>query len=631
MNHHPNKGTFYQRLHFQIIVLILLAVLPILLLVIYSGIEGRQSAIIKTQEETKNFVKQIASDQEDLIDVTHQLFFALSHVSAVRQLDLQAVSQLFGVIRQKYGYFTLLGLVDAKGYIVGGSPIPGKPISVSDRDYYKECLRTRAFTVGVYQLGRVSGKANLAIAYPIESKKGNHRGMIVTGLDLSWLEKQFEKVPLVKGATLRVIDRNGTTLVRYPGEERLVGKTQPDSGLIKSILAHKEGRFVGPGFDGLRRHYAFTPLKRDRDIGFISLGIPESVIYAEPNRVLQRNLIWLAVVTVLAVVGSWFLGSFLVLKKIDRLTHTAKRVAGGDLTARNGLFGGDGEIDRLAQTFDDMTGKLQQRESERIRAQETLQGLMKESSRSNEDLKASNKELDDFAYIASHDLREPLRGIINYATFLTEDYASQLDEKGKSMLSTLIRLSQHQESLIQSLLEYSRVGRLELAYEEVDLNRIVEGVWESVQTSFGKKDMELIVPDPLPSVLCDRARINALFSNLVTNALKYNDKAKKVVEVGFRQESRSSEQVDSNPSANPPGTIPYLFYVRDNGIGIERKHLDRIFQIFKRLHSKEKYGGGTGIGLTIVRKIIDLHKGKIWAESVPNEGTTFYFTLQAKE
>ncbi|MBU1053621.1 MAG: PAS domain S-box protein [Proteobacteria bacterium] len=249
----------------------------------------------------------------------------------------------------------------------------------------------------------------------------------------------------------------------------------------------------------------------------------------------------------------------------------------------------------------------------------------------NIELAKSNKELDDFAYIASHDLREPLRGIINYCSFLMEDYGDKLDADGRSKLETLIRLSNHQEKLIQSLLEYSRVGRVELAVENVDLNTVIAHTIESVRAAFQDGDINILVPRPLPEVLCDRVRIYAVFSNLITNALKYNDKPKQIIEVGYITQSSAPIEARHKQSVKLKDNSHRIFYVKDNGIGIKENHLDKIFTIFKRLHAKDKYGGGTGIGLTIVKKIIELHHGRLWAESTFGEGTTFYFTLHGDD
>ncbi|MBR8838950.1 MAG: GAF domain-containing protein [Stigonema ocellatum SAG 48.90 = DSM 106950] len=234
----------------------------------------------------------------------------------------------------------------------------------------------------------------------------------------------------------------------------------------------------------------------------------------------------------------------------------------------------------------------------------------------NFELQRSNEELDSFAYVASHDLKEPLRGIHNYANFLMEDYGEVLNEDGIGKLQTLVRLTQRMEDLINSLLHFSRLGRAELMRQPVNLDELVQQVIMTLTIARPHSEVEFRIPQPLPMVQCDRAQVNELFSNLISNAIKYNDKAHKWVEIGFVAGN------GKNFYLHPP-----TFYVRDNGIGIAQEYLERIFQIFRRLHGRDEFGGGTGAGLTIARKIAERHGGRIWVESTPTEGSTFYFTL----
>ena len=245
----------------------------------------------------------------------------------------------------------------------------------------------------------------------------------------------------------------------------------------------------------------------------------------------------------------------------------------------------------------------------------------------NKELARSNTELDSFAYIASHDLKEPLRGIYNYSSFLIEDYGDILDDAGKDKLNTLMRLTHRMEDLINSLLHYSRLGRAELQMRPVDLNDLISGVLDVIKASARDKQVEFKIPRSLPTIECDRTQVNELFTNLISNGIKYNQKAEKIIEIGFLDEDNpvAIERIGEYPDNTPPKTI---FYVKDNGIGIRERHLDSIFRIFKRLHGQKKYGGGTGAGLTIAKKIVERHGGEIWVKSIYGKGSTFYFTLQ---
>ncbi len=263
----------------------------------------------------------------------------------------------------------------------------------------------------------------------------------------------------------------------------------------------------------------------------------------------------------------------------------------------------------------------------------TIVGLVlrkaEELAQLNLDLQRSNSELDAFTYIASHDLKEPLRGIHNYANFLLEDYTNVLNEEGTEMLQTLVRLTQRMENLLNALLHYSRLGRAELAVRPIDWKTSLANIREVFDVSQPEITFDIRVPRPLPAVEGDPVLIEEALRNLIANAVKYNDQENKWVEIGWLT---SQEAAAQRSEANlihwlerSPDTV--VLYIKDNGIGIDQKHQEVIFQLFRRLHGRAKYGGGTGAGLTIVKKILERHGGKIWVESSFGEGSTFYFTL----
>ncbi|MGI4741053.1 MAG: ATP-binding protein [Janthinobacterium lividum] len=257
----------------------------------------------------------------------------------------------------------------------------------------------------------------------------------------------------------------------------------------------------------------------------------------------------------------------------------------------------------------------------RLKVFNELQARAASLARLNLELTRSNDELDSFAYVASHDLKEPLRGIHNYSVFLLEDYAEQLDEDGTLKLQTLVRLSQRMEALIDSLLLLSQVGRVELEAQPTDMNELVAEVIDLLHPRFEQTGTTVEVRGPLPTIWASAIRLREVFNNLFTNAIKYSDQPTKHITVGLAPAGTVGPQGTGHPDSYD------VFFVQDNGIGIAPRHHANIFRIFKRLHAQDKYGGGTGAGLAIAKKMVEKHGGELWVESVVGQGATFYFSI----
>lgn len=230
--------------------------------------------------------------------------------------------------------------------------------------------------------------------------------------------------------------------------------------------------------------------------------------------------------------------------------------------------------------------------------------------RLNAELERRNIDLNSFAYIAAHDLKEPLRGMANYCVFLREDHADELSAEARRKLTAISTLVDHTGRLVDALNHYSRVGRLEVQRQPTPLDSELDAVLMALETLIARERAEVRRPRALPAVECDPVLVREVFANLISNGLRYNVSDAKWVEVDWEESG---------------GEL--VFRVRDNGIGIREKHRDAIFQIFRRLHAQDEFGGGTGAGLAIVRSIVERHGGRIWVESEFGRGSTFFFTL----
>ncbi|MBN2024601.1 MAG: response regulator [Pirellulales bacterium] len=227
-------------------------------------------------------------------------------------------------------------------------------------------------------------------------------------------------------------------------------------------------------------------------------------------------------------------------------------------------------------------------------------------------LDAIHRDLDDFTYIASHDLKEPLQGIEAYCEILLEDYKDQIDKEGVRRLEAIVAMCERLADQIDHVLTYCRVGRAENPRHEVDLMQVLQGQLDAMRAVIDRRRARVEIVSVLPVVLGDAALLGTVLANLISNGLKYNESAAPRVEIGA--------------SLGDPCTI----FVRDNGIGIEPRHHEEIFALFRRLHSRKKYDG-TGAGLSIVKKIVERLGGRIWLESAPGRGSTFYVALPPAE
>lgn len=221
----------------------------------------------------------------------------------------------------------------------------------------------------------------------------------------------------------------------------------------------------------------------------------------------------------------------------------------------------------------------------------------------------TNKELEEFAYVVAHDLREPLRSIISFTNLLERRYKANIDQSGREFMNYIVNSAKHMSSLLADLLEYTTVDKSEIYRENIPVREVVNQILSLLNASITESNTRFEIGE-LPEVACNRTHLKQMFQQLIHNAIKFRRRDRQcVIEIEYEEREEH-----------------YLFIVRDNGIGIKQEYLDKIFKIFNRL-DKKKYKG-TGIGLAICKKIVQLYGGEIWVTSKPNEGSTFYFTLR---
>ena len=345
--------------------------------------------------------------------------------------------------------------------------------------------------------------------------------------------------------------------------------------------------------------------------GILGMDIKAADVVANERLFLWISLaVFAATIPLTVLLGMWF-GRRLAAP-IVKLTRGSERIAQGDLSHRVSVFGSY-ETNILTQSFNKMTDTLQkaityrdEEISNRKKAESALDAANKDLQATVQQLSIVNRELRSFAYITSHDLKTPLRGIKMLTDWLADDYADKFDDNGKESVDLLKKRVTRMYNYIEAVHQYTSIGYVKENKVTIDLNELVSYVINNLNQP---ENIEIKIENELPVIECEKNRITQVFENLLGNAVKYMDKPQGRILI------RCTEELTC-----------WQFSIADNGPGIDEKYHEKIFEIFQTLSTKDEFES-TGIGLSIVKKIIELYDGKIWVNSKLGSGSTFFFTL----
>jgi signal transduction histidine kinase len=605
------KQFSFTSLRSRAIYLVLLAILPLSALTLYSYVHHRQAAVSEVQRDELVAARNLAAIQENLIGSTRQLLTALGEMSPVQGRDPEGCKALFTALLKQSPHYTVIEAVDPEGRVFAAAPAASGPSNIADQLCFKKAVQTRGFFVGEPVLNRLSGKYSLNMSCPVLDPAGRLQGVVVIGVDLSWLGGLLAKSELPPGTALVLSDSSEKVLFRYPEPQKYIGRMLPEA-VIRSLSSGDEGVAEGVGLPGDSRLFAFVRLSPPWQEMLLFIGLPRDLALIEVNRELWKNLTWLLAVGLLAMAAAWYGGGWFIIRPVWKLRSVTARLAEGDLTARAGLDYRVGELGDLAQAFDQMAEALQERDAELVKAAAALQEQVAELNRRSLELAAANQELEAFTYSVSHDLRAPLRAIGGFARVLLEDYPDKLDPDGQRYLQVINQNAARMGQLIDDLLTLSRLGRKEMRPVRLDMTALAQEVWAELRTLYPERDLQIEIQE-LPAAWGDRLMMRQLLTNLLENAIKFTTKRQPAV-IRVSGWSEAQEQV---------------YCVRDNGVGFNQKYVHKLFEVFQRLHPEAEYEG-TGVGLAIVRRIIERHGGRLWAEGQVDAGAAFYFALPQK-
>jgi signal transduction histidine kinase len=482
----------------------------------------------------------------------------------------------------------------------------------SHRPFFQEAARTRRPFVSDAYVSEALGRPVVSIAAPVLD--GDVLlGVFVGALSLDAMSRFVAAIGPEDGGHAYIVDRKGLLVAhsRRPRTAALADlSAQP---VVRAVMAGGSGtlEFEDPeGAGPLLSAYVPIP-----GLGWgVVAAKPASAARAAVSRLVRWLVAAAVACTLVAVLLAWRFARTLT-GPLSRIAAASERLATGNLDARTGLPGGAGEVGQLARAFDRMAAALERRRSEAERAAAEVRRLNAELERRVADrtaqLEALNRELGDFTYTVSHDLKAPLRGMEGYARAVLEDYGDRLDETGRRYLGTIGSAARRLGELIDDLLRYSRLERREMRWQSVPLRPLLEELRAELEPEIQARRLTVRWDLGVDTVQGEREGLREALANLVSNAVKFSRRDGGTITLGARR-------VDD----------AVVLSVGDEGIGFDMKYHDRIFRIFERLQRDEEYPG-TGVGLAIVRKVAERHGGRAWAESQPGRGSTFHLALPA--
>jgi signal transduction histidine kinase len=467
---------------------------------------------------------------------------------------------------------------------------------VAFTSWYKDLARSGKTTTSDLGISTVTQRPTVIVAAPIHGRDGGIAGIWAGGLRLEELSKighgGQETGPLERWGY--VTDPRGLIVAHQADPKYVMEQTDFSSvPAVRAALAGESGagQWLNP-VESSERLGAYMPLP---DLGWaVVYTTPIEIAYAPINKLTESILGAALALVILMGTAGWAIARRITLP-LKNLARATEEIAAGEYTPTTETRSGD-EIEQLADKLNLMAGALWQKEAQlRMR---------------NDQLRERNRELTAFSYSVSHDLRAPVRHITGFAEMLQKNAAAKLDENSRRYLEVILKSAHQMRSLIDDLLAFSRMGRMEMQNTRVSLDRLTREALENLQAEAQGRNIEWKIA-ALPDTSGDPSMLRLVLTNLISNAVKFTlTRDPAVIEIG---------------SMDGDGEELVVF-VRDNGVGFDMQYADKLFGVFQRLHSAESFDG-TGIGLAHVRRIVMRHGGRTWAEGSVDGGAAFYFSL----
>jgi signal transduction histidine kinase len=638
----------------SLILLVLLAVLPALAILLYTGRELRARVVTDAENYALRQVQAMAAHHERVVNNARLLLMALAKSSEVRSLDTSACQVLLADILESNAAYVSLSLADVDGRILAAAPA-GHRTEIGESGFFRNAMRNGAFTVGDYTLLKTERRVVVQFAQPVIGSGNQPVGILEADFDLGYFGNLFYDTRLPEGSVFTLTDAQGMRLTRFPETEKYTWVPDLPQMVARMSGRDEEGTFLEVGVDGISRLYGFKRL-HFQGASFpylmIRLGIPVDQALGEARSVIYRNIGLLVLATILALITAWFVGEVTMMRRLNRLIAATEKLKSGELSTRTGIAS-EGELGQLAAAFDSMAEGLEQKEQQRSLAEEQLRrlneeleervaqrteqlaGANRDLQQTLEDLQRTQKQLvlseklaalGELVAGVAHEINTPVGVALSAGSTLTEKnrILTELFAQGEMKRSDLTQfLDESREGMEMVLMNLARASELIRSFKMVAVDQVSEhrrifnlkGYIDEILLSLRPKlkktghRIEVVCAEDLVIESYPGA-FSQILTNFIINSLHH----------AFDPEQAGEIRIEVSRS----NSMLVLRY-SDNGKGMTAETRDRIFEpFFTTARSK----GSTGLGLHIVFNIVTRTLGgTIACESTPGQGASFHVTM----
>ena len=586
------KLNFFKSLRVRLLLLVLVAIIPAWGVIAYTAAEQRQLEVSEIQRNVLRLAEFSAHEEEQVLQGTRQFLIVLANYVRKADKNSSECNAFCADLLRQFKRYANIGVIKPSGDVFCSAVPLKEQANAADRSWFQRAVANGDFAFGDYQVGRITGKPVLVLAYPFPFVAGESAAVVFAALDLEWLNRYIFEIEsqLPDGFTITQMDKNAVILARQPDAEQWVGRSMIKNASFREILSKKKGVIEAIGDHDTHYIYAFAQLKSSlrKQPAYMILGISSQLAFADSNRALRRNLILLGVVALLAMLAAWFGGDLFIMRQVKAMAQASRQLATGEMSARTGLNYGNGELGQLAKTFDEMASALEQRQMERERAEMEL----KRSQELFRSLSAHLQEVreDERTRIARRihdDLGQALTALKIDLSWLNKKLASDQDPV-REKLQSMVTLINETVATVHNVSEDLRPGIL----DDFGLSAAIEWQAEEFQKRTGIECRISLASDESNLNKEKSTNLFRIVQESLTNVIRHADATK--VEINLTEKD---------------GML--LLEIVDNGKGI----------------SKDAITNPKSFGLIGIKERVHSLGGEVDIVGTPHEGTRLMVTM----